>query len=176
MKTLVTGGIRSGKSAHAELLLADRDDVTYVATGRPARGLADPDWAERITAHRLRRPPAWVTIETLVLDQALREASGAVLIDSLGSWLAAQIDHINGWQMARQDLESALSDQLNSAVAAIAAHAAAVVVVTEEVGLGLVGEHRSGRLFTDLLGLANQRVATVCDEVRLVLAGRALVL
>lgn len=172
MKVLVTGGVRSGKSSHAEGLLQAEPAVTYVAPG-PAADL-DPEWAARVTAHRARRPAHWVTAETADLATAIGESHGAVLIDCLGTWLTSTIDGMNGWDDERADLEPAVLARLDEALVAIAEHPGTVVIVTNEVGMSVVPEHRSGRVFRDLLGTINQRVAANCDDVLLVVAGRVL--
>ena len=87
---MITGGVRSGKSRYAELLLADEPAVTYLAPG--PNGDSDPEWAARIAAHRLRRPASWTTVETADLAGALRAADQPVMIDCLGTWLTATID------------------------------------------------------------------------------------
>lgn len=173
MRVLVTGGVRSGKSTHAEALLRDEPAVTYVAPGPPRD---DADWAARVAAHRARRPEAWTTLETGDLATALR-TPGPVLVDCLGTWLNRQVDEAGLWE-AEHDMVSAYVDaRVSEALAALAEHGAGpVVVVTNEVGLGVVPEHRSGRLFRDLLGVVNQRFGRACDEVHLVVAGRVVVL
>jgi adenosylcobinamide kinase / adenosylcobinamide-phosphate guanylyltransferase len=165
MRILVTGGVRSGKSAHAEELLAGREDVRYVAAGPVSD---DADWAARIRVHQARRPASWETVETHDLATAMG-TDRAVLVDCLGTWLTAVVDEAHLWE--------APSDEV---LAHVLARADAVtlpeqaVLVTNEVGLGVVPEHRSGRLFRDLLGTLNQRFAAACDEVHLVVAGRVL--
>lgn len=173
MKVLVTGGVRSGKSAHAESLLADRA-VTYVA---PGPVLDDADWADRIAAHRSRRPSTWTTLETHDLAQALdSDPHASILIDCLGTWLTAFLDERDLWDASGDEAVASLTAALDTVLDALGRHQGDVVVVTNEVGLGVVPEHRSGRLFRDLLGLTNQRIADVCDEVHLVIAGRVLTL
>lgn len=176
MKVLVTGGVRSGKSFHAESLVVGEPVVTYVAPGPSVDDEPDPDWRSRVEAHRSRRPGHWRTIETVDLPAALAEAEGAVLIDCLGTWLTAQLDELDAWDAVREDWEAVLRERIDAAAEAVAARPGPVVVVTNEVGLGVVPEHRSGRIFRDLLGLANQRVAAECDQVLLVVAGRVLTL
>jgi adenosylcobinamide kinase / adenosylcobinamide-phosphate guanylyltransferase len=175
MKILVTGGVRSGKSTHAESLLADARTVTYVAPGPTAQEDPDPDWASRIAAHRARRPTGWRTVETRDLAAAVAGAGeDAVLVDCLGTWLTAVIDEESAWELPSDQVHDLVGDSLDAVTAALAATDATVVLVTNEVGLGVVPEHRSGRLFRDLLGVVNQRVAAACDEVHLVVAGRVL--
>lgn len=167
MKVLVTGGVRSGKSAHAEALLAKHERVRYVAAG-PASD--DADWAARIGAHRARRPATWSTVESTDLATALA-TDEPVLLDCLGTWLTAVIDAAGLWEAPSERALAEVEERVAEAVAVLGAD---VVVVTNEVGLGVVPEHRSGRLFRDLLGTVNQRFAAACDEVHLVVAGRVL--
>ncbi|MEV7397697.1 bifunctional adenosylcobinamide kinase/adenosylcobinamide-phosphate guanylyltransferase [Aeromicrobium sp. NPDC092404] len=174
MKVLITGGVRSGKSFHAESLLLAEQTVTYVAPGPPADPDTDPEWAARIARHQSRRPTHWSTVETTDLGAAVRSADGAVLIDCLGTWVTAMIDELDGWDAVLEDWEPLLHQRLDEALSAIAEHNGTVVAVTNEVGMSVVPEHRSGRVFRDLLGTVNQRVAEECDEVMLVVAGRVL--
>lgn len=167
MRILVTGGVRSGKSRHAEGLLADRADVRYVAAG-PERD--DADWAQRVQAHRARRPASWETVETRDLAAALA-TDRPVLVDCLGTWLTGVVDEAGRWDDDQDALGAWLDGLVDQALAAMTDD---VVLVTNEVGLGVVPEHRSGRLFRDLLGSVNQRVGAAVDEVHLVVAGRVL--
>ena len=171
MRVLVTGGVRSGKSRHAEGLLGNAERVTYIAPGRPADG-SDPDWDARVAEHQARRPPHWHTVETADVAAAVRDADGTVLVDCLGTWLVAVLDG-GLWEASRADVHDAVDRQVVALCESLTATTDSVVV-TNEVGLGVVPSHRSGVLFRDLLGAVNQRVATVCDEVHLVIAGRVL--
>lgn len=173
-RVLVTGGVRSGKSAHAErLVTALPGPVTYVAPGPAAD---DADWAARIARHRARRPAAWTTVETGDVAAALRAAAGPVIVDCLGTWLRGLLDEADLWEAPAEDAERLVEERLAEVVGALAAAGpdAAVVLVTNEVGLGVVPAHRSGRLFRDLLGTVNQRVGAACDRVHVVVAGRVL--
>lgn len=174
MRTLVTGGVRSGKSRYAEGLLAGEPRVTYVAPGPTTAEDADPDWAERIARHQERRPAHWRTLETRDLATALQQSDGAVIVDCLGTWMTAVIDAAKAWERPREEIDAILREQLDPLVAAVADCTAPLVLVTNEVGLGVVPSHRSGRLFRDLLGTVNQEVGAACDEVHLVVAGRVL--
>ncbi|MBM7519873.1 bifunctional adenosylcobinamide kinase/adenosylcobinamide-phosphate guanylyltransferase [Nocardioides nitrophenolicus] len=170
-RVLVTGGVRSGKSRHAEALLADAAGVTYVAAG-PVYD--DADWAARIAAHRDRRPDTWTTEETRDVAGVLGAVEQPVLVDCLGTWLTGVIDDAGLWEAPVEEVEAHVLGLLDALLAALAATGQRVVLVTNEVGLGVVPEHRSARVFRDLLGTINQRVAEVCDEVHLVVAGRVL--
>jgi adenosylcobinamide kinase/adenosylcobinamide-phosphate guanylyltransferase len=154
--TLVLGGARSGKSAVAERLAAGAPEVTYVATAVAD----DPDMAARIAVHRDRRPAGWRTVEAGagVVD-AVRGATGTVLVDSLTAWVAAA----DGFRVDAGGLCLALRQRDGDAV-----------VVSDEVGLGVHPSTESGRLFRDALGLVNQAVAAAADDVWLVVAGRVL--
>ncbi len=171
---LVTGGVRSGKSRYAETLLSPDDPVTYVAPGQPADPAADPEWAARVAAHRLRRPVAWRTVETLAIAEAVAAAPGPVLVDCLGTWLTRLFDSWEAWEADETEWSQRLGDEVSALVAAVRNHSGPVVIVTNEVGWGLVSEYRSGRMFADHLGRINQRVADACDRVVLMVSGRPL--
>jgi adenosyl cobinamide kinase/adenosyl cobinamide phosphate guanylyltransferase len=95
VRTLVLGGARSGKSAHAEKLLGETQ-VDYLATAR--RQLNDPDWEERIAVHVTRRPPGWRTVEPTDLPAALRAAGPVpVLVDDVATWLTGELDDAGAW-------------------------------------------------------------------------------
>ena len=173
MRILVTGGVRSGKSTHAEALLGD-EAATYVAPGPTPDAEADPDWAARIAAHLARRPASWSTLETRDVAASVRDADRPVMVDCLGTWLTALIDDAGAWEQDSDTVHAMVVARTDEVVDALRGCEHDVVVVTNEVGLGIVPEHRSGRLFRDLLGVVNQRVAAACDEVHLVVAGRVL--
>lgn len=174
MRILVTGGVRSGKSHHAEQLLAGRPEVVYVAPG-PVPGADDADWAARVAAHQARRPDSWTTRETADVAAVLDAATGPVLVDCLGTWLTRVVDEHEAWEAPVDEVTRLVTDLLGPVADAVRA-ADEVVLVTNEVGWGVVPAHRSGRLFRDLLGTVNRTVADACDEVHLVVAGRVLVL
>jgi adenosylcobinamide kinase / adenosylcobinamide-phosphate guanylyltransferase len=166
MRTLVLGGARSGKSAHAEGLLAD-GPATYVATGR--RDPGDAEWSARIAAHAARRPAAWRTVESDVIN-VLRDAAPddpPILVDDVATWLTNVLDDTGAWagELAPARAEC---DRL---VAAVGACRADLVLVSAEVGLGVVPRTRSGRLFRDELGALNAALADRCSEVMLLVAG-----
>jgi len=158
----VLGGARSGKSAHAEGLVTG--PVTYVATGR--RDPSDAEWQARIAAHVSRRPPEWSTLETTDLPAAL-SVPGTVLIDDLATWLTGVLDDTGGWE-GPVDAARARCDSL---IDAVSRRVDPLVLVSAEVGLGVVPATRSGRLFRDELGSLNAGLAQVCDEVLLLVAG-----
>jgi len=165
-RVLVLGGARSGKSAHAERLLAGEPEVTYVATAPPRPG--DEEWAERVRAHVARRPGAWRTVETGDVAAVLREAHGAVLVDDLGLWLTRVLDDADAWEHGGAEAFAAAYAELAAAWATTRAH---VVLVAPQVGHGVVPLTAAGRLFRDLLGTATAGLAAGADEVVEVVAG-----
>jgi adenosylcobinamide kinase / adenosylcobinamide-phosphate guanylyltransferase len=173
-RILITGGVRSGKSRYAETLLADLAEVTYVASGPVPDPAADAEWAARIADHRVRRPAHWSTVETTDIVGALRTVSGAILIDCLGTWLTTVIDRLDTWEEPLPNWQDDFHDQVDKLVTAWRTRRGLAVVVTNEVGWGLVSQYRSGRVFTELLGILNQEVAAASDEVIMIVAGRAL--
>jgi adenosylcobinamide kinase / adenosylcobinamide-phosphate guanylyltransferase len=166
-RVLVLGGSRSGKSAHAESLVADLDDVVYLATSQSDP--TDDEWAARIGAHRARRPAGWTTLETTAPSDLLRR--GTVLVDSITTWVAALMDQTGVWDEADPAAPGRLARRCDALVDNWVMTPAHVVAVSDEVGLGVVPETRSGRLFRDTLGAVNQRLAATADEVWFVVAG-----
>ncbi|WP_258950741.1 bifunctional adenosylcobinamide kinase/adenosylcobinamide-phosphate guanylyltransferase [Lentzea californiensis] len=170
-RTLVLGGARSGKSAHAEGLLTEAT-VTYVATAR--RYPDDPDWDARIALHVARRPSTWHTVEASApadlpaLLTATQYEDPPILVDDLSTWLVGVLDEAQAWE---GDGSEAIARDVDHLVRSIATCRARLVLVTAEVGLGVIPSTRSGRLFRDHLGALNARVAEVCDEVTLLVAG-----
>ncbi|MGI8984371.1 MAG: bifunctional adenosylcobinamide kinase/adenosylcobinamide-phosphate guanylyltransferase [Acidimicrobiales bacterium] len=155
--TMVLGGARSGKSAVAERLAGD-GPVTYLATF--VGGPEDRDMAARVAAHQARRPASWTTVETSDLVAAVRAAgTGTLMIDSLATWVAGA----PGFAVDTAGLCLALGS-----------HAGEVIVVSDEVGLGVHPSSEEGRRFRDALGMVNQAVTAVADETLLVIAGRVV--
>ena len=171
-RTLVLGGVRSGKSSWAEQQLAGYAQVDYLAT---AASRDDADWARRIAEHRQRRPAHWRTVETLDLAAALSAAApaasaAALLVDDLGNWLARTIDRTGGWDGDLTGLRAAAAELLR----AWQDCPGRVVLVSNEVGSSIHPESRSGRIFTDELGRLNTALAAQADEVVLMVAGLPL--
>jgi adenosylcobinamide kinase/adenosylcobinamide-phosphate guanylyltransferase len=179
--TFVTGPVRSGKSRFAErLAMESGGDVTYVATARTDP--TDVEWVARIAHHVARRPAAWWTLETGLLDApSLVEIAGAgragaaLLVDSLGTWLAAEMSarFEVGGEPAALDID-ALEAECSKAADALATSAARAIVVGDEAGWGLVPPYPSGRVFRDVLGRMQQRLAARAERAYLVVAGYAI--
>jgi adenosylcobinamide kinase/adenosylcobinamide-phosphate guanylyltransferase len=167
MRTLVLGGARSGKSAHAEGLLRE-PVVCYLATAR--RRPDDADWEARIDAHVARRPSGWRTVEPTDLPGALRTAARIpVLVDDIAGWLTGELDDTGAWD-DRQAV-AACRTRCAELVSAVASCRVRLVMVSAEVGLGVVPATHAGRLFRDELGALNAQLAAVCEEVVLLVAG-----
>jgi adenosylcobinamide kinase / adenosylcobinamide-phosphate guanylyltransferase len=169
VRTLVLGGIRSGKSQWAEEAIADGlptgQAVHYLAPG-PA-GHDDAAWARRIAQHRSRRPAHWSTIETDDIATQLRQSPDTpTLVDDLGAWLTGALDRTNAWE------GGSVAVPVDDMLAAVGDFASPLVLVSPEVGLTIVPASASGRRFADELGSLNQRLARLCDRVVLVVAGQ----
>ena len=165
--TLVLGGARSGKSHYAQNLATGRDRVAFIATAEAL----DAEMQQRIIRHREERPANWTTLETpLALEDAILECGGKydiLLVDCLTLWTSNL--------MAAEDSNSerifARAARLCEALRKVTA---SVVLVSNEVGSGLVPDNEAGRLYRDLLGGMNRQVAAVADRVLLLVAGYPL--
>ena len=170
MRTLVLGGIRSGKSRWAEAAIAESlgpvEPVRYLATGSVVD--TDPAWLRRIAQHRDRRPGHWSTVESDDIPTHLRQPPAApTLVDDVPGWLTATLDR-RGWE------NGSVSADVDEMLAAVASFDSPLVLVSHEVGLTIVAPTVSGRRFTDELGALNQRLAALCDRVMLMVAGQPL--
>ena len=176
MRTLVLGGIRSGKSRWAEQAitrsLAPGQPVRYLASG-PV-GQADPTWTQRVAQHRNRRPAHWWTVESDDITTQLRQSPDTpTLVDDLGAWLTGTLDRHRAWD-DDDSTAAAVHDVIADLLAAVGAFCSTLVLVSPEVGLTVVPATASGRRFADELGSLNQRIAAVCEQVVLVVAGQAV--
>lgn len=181
--TLVTGGARSGKSRWAERHARESGrPVVYVATASPG----DPEMAARIAAHRAARPTTWQTVEERTAIAAVVRAHARpgdlVLVDCLTLWVSNLLtgsaerhvvdDHVSPEHQREieQRAVAAAEEVLNAAREV----GASLVLVTNEVGLGIVPATPLGRLYRDVLGRVNQAVASRADAVILMVAGIAV--
>jgi len=169
-KTFVLGGARSGKSGYAEKLAAEYGQpVTYLATAQ----VYDAEFARRIAHHQTRRPAEWTLVEEpFFLAQALKQHAApgrCLLVDCLTLWLAQWIcadcnpPDTSTWEAERQ----ALLDELPSLPGNI-------VLVSNEVGMGIVPLGEINRKFQDEQGWLNQAIATLCDKAVFMAAGLPL--
>lgn len=160
---LITGGARSGKSTQAErMTLGLGTPAIYIATAQAL----DDEMADRIARHRARRGPEWQTVTApLDLAGALDATDGGAprLVDCLTLWLSNHMLAEHDWEAAVDALAGTLGRQR-----------APVVLVTNEVGAGIVPENALARAYRDAAGLMNQRIATACDELWFCVAGHPL--
>ena len=173
--TLVIGGARSGKSRFAESLAAAKADVTYLATGTGRDD--DAEWAQRVAAHQARRPTSWKTVESPDAVGAIGlHDHGTLLIDCISLWLTNVLDAADAWGTDPADNHELLTrvhEEIDALVRAVEASAHELIIVTNEVGQGVVPPTYAGRLFRDLLGVTNARLADVSDHAYNLVAGRA---
>ncbi len=160
-RTLILGGARSGKSRYAETLAtAHLGQRVYIATAEAG----DDEMKERVATHRLRRGGGWVTIEepirVLEILKRRDDPQSFMLFDCLTLWIS-NLMHVN--LDVRAEVE-ALAGILPSL-------AARIVIVSNEVGLGIVPDNPLARRFRDEAGFANQRLAAACDEVVFMVSG-----
>jgi adenosylcobinamide kinase/adenosylcobinamide-phosphate guanylyltransferase len=175
--TFILGGARSGKSAYAERLATDSGlPVTYVATAR----IGDDEFAARVEQHRVRRPRHWALAETPVdLAGALKTLARdghCVLIDCLTLWLANLLFPQFPQFPPDGAEENSASAALEAFDAALSQTRGKVIVVSNEIGLGVVPMGSVTRHYVDELGRLNQRVAAASTRVTMMVAGLPLVL
>jgi len=164
---LVLGGTRSGKSRFGLATtkrLAGDGRAWFLGTAWPG----DPELDDRIARHRRERPASWPTIEVgadLAAALARTEPSEPVLIDGLTLWLSTLLGD------GVPDIDPILDGPIAAGFAAIDGRPGPVVVVSDEVGLGIVPMHAGARAYRDLVGIAHQRLAAIADEAYLLVAG-----
>ncbi|MFZ5642301.1 MAG: bifunctional adenosylcobinamide kinase/adenosylcobinamide-phosphate guanylyltransferase [Bacillota bacterium] len=174
---LVTGGTRSGKSEFAEqMAFLMKGPVTYVATMAPG----DDEMARRVALHRERRPGSWTTVEEMTdipgVINRVGEKPGVILVDCLTGWLSNLLldENMPRLGASDQEKETYISTKVEGLVASASGSKASVLIVSDEVGMGLVPPYPLGRLFRDISGKANRRIALAANEVYLVVSGLAI--
>lgn len=159
---LITGGVRSGKSAFAESLFKGVPRVVYAATAV----VTDDEMAARIAAHRARRPSSWETVEEPVdLAGMARTVPAEVplLVDCLAVWIS---------NLLNKDIqETEIKERVDEFLQAVVERQETTVAVTNEVGMGIVPPYPLGRVYRDVLGRVNQQVAAAADTVYLLVCG-----
>lgn len=175
--TLILGGARSGKSTYAERLAAERgEQVLYVATAQAW----DDEMTVRIANHRAQRPATWQTLEaTHAVGQAIATAlhtqpPDVILLDCL-TLLASNVIVALPETVTEAEATAALMAEVDALLATYAQRDTAWIIVTNEVGLGIVPAYPLGRVYRDALGRANQRIAAAADEVLFMVAGLPMV-
>ena len=185
--TLILGGARSGKSNYAESLAEsltqlDNKQVLYIATAKPPRADTDREMQARIAHHQARRNPAWKTLEVpLLLGEAIQMHSTSrriVVVDCLTVWLSNLLFNASTTypEVGIIDLPADFVVQRQALLDGLSNAKGDIVLVSNEVGMGIVPMGAINRLFVDEAGRLNQAVAAVCDRVVFVAAGCPLVL
>lgn len=174
--TFILGGARSGKSAYAERFALDfGGPVLYIATAEAL----DEEMVLRIQNHQAARPPHWFTLESprrvgkafmAWQEEKGCEAVGLVLLDCM-TLLTNNLALALPEPLEEVDLTLALNEELDDILAAVEVSGLHWLVVSNEVGLGLVPPYPLGRVYRDSLGRANQRLAAIADEVLFMVAG-----
>ncbi|NLY43987.1 MAG: bifunctional adenosylcobinamide kinase/adenosylcobinamide-phosphate guanylyltransferase [Clostridiaceae bacterium] len=171
---LVTGGSRSGKSSFAEQLLKGKDDVLYIATSI----ITDDEMKERVAVHKKRRNKHWQTFEGYKnLKSVVKESRYKhVLLECATTMMTnlmfdKYVDFDNLSIQEIKDLEEYIKEEFRTMISAVREYDKELVVVTNEVGFGLISEHRLGRIFTDISGRINQYLGKVSDEAYLLVSG-----
>ncbi|MDY7579529.1 bifunctional adenosylcobinamide kinase/adenosylcobinamide-phosphate guanylyltransferase [Herbaspirillum sp. RTI4] len=179
IRTLVFGGNRSGKSAHAEQLAAVTGrEVIYLATAQAG----DSEMQTRIEQHRARRPAVWRTVESpLALGAAITEWSApqrVLLIDCLTVWLSNLLfSEIRDYpEIGAIEPPAAFAEQRAAFLHALASAKGEVILVSGEVGMGIVPQGALSRWFVDEAGRLNQDVAAICERAVFVAAGLPLLM
>jgi adenosylcobinamide kinase/adenosylcobinamide-phosphate guanylyltransferase len=168
--TLILGGARSGKSSYAQNLMEESGKpVLFVATATAG----DDEMAARICAHRDSRPKHWTTLEApvntgLAIQQAAIE--GNVLLDCV-TLLVSNVLMACPQPLVEVDFQQAVQDEVDGLLTAYKHHEGDWVIVSNEVGLGVVPATPMGRFYRDALGRANQQLAASADQVFLMVAG-----
>lgn len=189
MAQLIIGGARSGKSSLAEQRATDwaaaapDREVLYLATAQVRPSAEDPEMAQRLAHHRARRPAAWGLVEEpLHLALALAENAApnrCILVDCLTLWLTNLLFAGDAARQAEAHLPiqcPLLAEETQALLDCLPPLPGEIILVSNEVGWGIVPMHPVSRLFTDEQGRLNQRVAAVCNQVTLVAAGLPLAL
>lgn len=178
MSILVTGGVRSGKSTFAEkLCMTLAPEAIYIATAQAY----DDEMRERIALHTMERSQAdytWTTVEEPIrlpellqewgnIDRSNDNKAPTIIVDCLTLWLTNVLLSID----EQQDVAQMVKDEIQRLVEQVASYPGHIILVTNEVGDGIVPEYPLGRLYRDLAGLMNQALARICSQIFLVTAG-----
>lgn len=165
----ITGGARSGKSAYAEKRIREfGTPLGYLATAQAL----DEEMTDRVRRHRERRGPDWTTIEEPVhLCQALARADGeykAILVDCVTLWLS---NLLFKYEETGDQIQDRIAEDVRRLKSTLQGMVTPVVLVSNEVGMGIVPDNGLARLFRDIAGSANQILAAAADEVQVVISG-----
>lgn len=171
---LITGGTRSGKSSFGEKLLKESDDVLYVATSK----IFDSEMAERVRLHKERRNPKWQTYEGYKDINKIIESTekSKIMLECVGTMVTnLMFDTYEDFEGVTKEevkvMESEILKEFTQVIEASKRYNKELILITNEVGLGLVSEYKLGRIFTDILGRTNQMLGELSDEVYITACG-----
>ena len=171
---LITGGTRSGKSTFGEGLVINEKDVLYIATSK----ITDKEMEERVKRHRERRPSEWDTYEGYRnLSEVIEESDKRfIFFECVGTMVTnilfdqeRDFDTID--KKVLEDIERDIKSELKKLVDCCKSLDKTLIIITNEVGMGLVSEYPLGRIFTDILGRVNQELGALCSEAYFVACG-----
>lgn len=173
---LVTGGARSGKSSFGEAQFNAGDMVLYIATAQPF----DEEMRERVRKHRQQRPEHWETLEAYKgFTEKLKyipKGTAGILLDCItlmvtNILLEYNLDWDNASTEMLNEIENTVAEEAKKLIAALKEHQVKKVLITNELGWGLVPDYPLGRIFRDIAGRINQYIASEADEVYIVICG-----
>lgn len=174
---LVTGGMRSGKSSFGEELLKGNDNVLYIATSI----VTDEEMKERIEKHREKRNKNWITYEGYKdLNKVIEKWQHKdIILECITTMITnLMFDKYRDFDnISKEDieaLEKSIMDEILKIVSSVRSCDKRIIIITNEVGFGLVSEYKQGRIFTDISGRVNQMLGKLCDEAYLVVSGLPL--
>lgn len=172
MIRLVTGGARSGKSSFSEDIFKDKSDVVYIATSK----IFDKEMEERVNLHRNTRPKEWRTYEA---NYDLKDAIGTeenylldcitVMASNIMFDISKEVEYID--YILQEEIENKVVLELENLIDLVKKNNYSLTLVTNEIGSSIVPEHHISRVFRDIQGRINQRIASLSDEVYLVCCG-----
>lgn len=168
---LVTGGSRSGKSSFAEELLKDKDDVLYIATSI----ITDEEMEDRVKKHRERRNPLWQTYEGYSdIDKAIKNNEKRYILLDCVTIMTTNIMFKDGRDLEKISMDEvdkiteSIKKEFDKLISKVREEDKTIIMVTNEVGFGLVPAYKMGRIFRDTAGFVNQHIGKKADEVYLV--------
>ncbi|MBL4936201.1 bifunctional adenosylcobinamide kinase/adenosylcobinamide-phosphate guanylyltransferase [Clostridium sp. YIM B02515] len=174
---LVTGGTRSGKSTFGEEMLKEREDVLYIATAV----ITDEEMRERVAIHQSRRNKSWKTFEGYKnLKDVVKETECSSIMLECATTMITNLmfDRYTDFDNLSKEeinvLEKSISKQFIDLINACREFDKELVIITNEVGFGLISEYKLGRIFTDIAGRINQFLGRASDEAYLVVSGLPL--
>lgn len=172
MIRLVTGGSRSGKSSFAEGLFKNENDVVYIATSK----IMDKEMEERIEHHRNTRPKEWRTYEgnynlkdSIATEEKYLLDCITVMVSNIMFDISKDVEYID--YRLQEEIENKVLTELENLISSVRENNYELTLVTNEVGSSIVPEHHISRVFRDIQGRINQRIASIADEVYLVCCG-----